>query len=90
MINGRQNRRLWRWRTQASEAMSGRPVWTGRSPWECRAAQSRQVRPEEAQELSSGTAKSDALAMLRCGGSCSIRWPSGRKLNGEKRRRKRR
>ena len=33
--------------------------------WECRAAQSRQARPEEAQEPSWGAAKGDSLTMLR-------------------------
>ena len=35
------------------------------SSWECRAAQSRQARPEEAQELSWGAAKAGTLTMLR-------------------------
>ncbi len=43
--------------------------WAGLSPWECRAAQSRQARPEEAHEPSWGTAKAGALTMLlRVGG----------------------
>eukprot|EP00964_Phaeocystis_antarctica_P011898 scaffold6564_cov30-Phaeocystis_antarctica.AAC.2 len=57
------NRRLWRRLARAPGALGGRPV--GRSlPWECRAAQSFQARPEEAREPTSGTAKGVALAML--------------------------
>eukprot|EP00964_Phaeocystis_antarctica_P096583 scaffold62868_cov28-Phaeocystis_antarctica.AAC.1 len=43
--------------------------WAPRGPassWECRAAQSRQARPEEAQEASWGAAKRGTLTMLRC------------------------
>ena len=35
--------------------------WAGLFPWECRAAQSRRERPEEAQEPSWGAAKAGAL-----------------------------
>ena len=50
----RRDRRLWRRLARAAEAVAGRPVgWP--LPWECRAAQGRQVRPEEAQEPSWGT-----------------------------------
>eukprot|EP00964_Phaeocystis_antarctica_P109282 scaffold73758_cov52-Phaeocystis_antarctica.AAC.3 len=50
------NRRLRRRLARAPEAVAGRPV--GRSlPWERRAGQSCQARPEEAQEPSWGTAK---------------------------------
>ena len=43
----------------------------GASPWECRAAQSCQARPEKVQEQSWGTVKggSNALAMLHYGGA---------------------
>ena len=37
--------------------------WRGLFPWEPLAAQSRQARPEEAQELTSGTAKGGALTV---------------------------
>ena len=41
--------------------------WAGLSPWECRAAQSRQARPEEAQEPGWGAAKGARhLTMLHC------------------------
>eukprot|EP00964_Phaeocystis_antarctica_P117172 scaffold81004_cov59-Phaeocystis_antarctica.AAC.1 len=45
--------------------------------WECRAAQSRQARPEEAQEPSWGTATGATLSMLHgCARSCpcGARW----------------
>jgi len=35
----------------------GAPIGPGLSPWECRAAQSRQARPEEAREPSWGAAQ---------------------------------
>ena len=41
--------------------------WAGLSSWECRAAQSRRARPEEAQEQSWGTAKGGTLSQLLCG-----------------------
>ena len=47
------------------EAMAEHPV-AGASLWECRAAQSRQVRLEEAQGPGWGTAKGGALTMLAC------------------------
>ena len=52
----------------ASSSLRGRG-WgpTGRGPpWECQAAQRRQVRSEEAQGASWGTAEAGTLAMLRC------------------------
>ena len=57
--------------------------------WERRAAQSRQVRPEEAQAPGSGTARALALgaaiwAVLPCG-LCGLRLP---RPSGESRRRK--
>jgi hypothetical protein len=39
---------------------------SGLSPWECRAAQSREARREEAQEPSWGTAKATTLSVLPC------------------------
>jgi hypothetical protein len=45
----RWHRRLWRQLARAPEAVAGRPVGRPAPPWECRAAQSRQARPEEAQ-----------------------------------------
>ena len=44
-----------------AEAVAGRAL-VGLSAWECEAAQSRQARPAEAQELSWGTAKGGDLA----------------------------
>ena len=58
--------RLWRRLARAAE--EERRAWLGSKgqgpPWECRAAQSRQVRPEEAQEPSWGTAQGGSLTML--------------------------
>eukprot|EP00964_Phaeocystis_antarctica_P122394 scaffold86053_cov47-Phaeocystis_antarctica.AAC.4 len=54
--NGQGNRWLWRRLARAPEAVAGRPV--GRPPpWERRASQSCQARPEEAQEPSWGSAR---------------------------------
>ena len=48
---------------RAPEAVAGRPE--GRPlPWERQASQSCQVRPEEAREPTSGTAKGSTLSML--------------------------
>ena len=44
---------------------TARPVGQPLYPWECRAALSRQARPEEAQEPSWGDAKATTLTMLR-------------------------
>ena len=49
---------------RAPEAVAGRSVGQRDSLSECRAAQSRQARPEEAQEPSWGTAKGGTLTML--------------------------
>ena len=58
------NARLWRRLARATEAVAGIPVaWP--LPWECRAAQSRQARPEEAQEPSWRAAKAGTLTVLR-------------------------
>ena len=65
LLNGqrRENRRLWRRLAQALKAVTGGPG--DRSlPWERRASQSRQARPEEAQEPTSGTAKGGTLTLL--------------------------
>ena len=57
------NRRLWSGWLKGPEAVAGRPV--GRSlPWERRASQSCQARPEEARGPSSGTAKGRFAHML--------------------------
>eukprot|EP00964_Phaeocystis_antarctica_P011805 scaffold6522_cov44-Phaeocystis_antarctica.AAC.1 len=50
-LNGqrRENRRLWRRLARAPEAVPGRPVGRA-SPWERRASQGCQARPEEARE----------------------------------------
>eukprot|EP00964_Phaeocystis_antarctica_P105494 scaffold70488_cov59-Phaeocystis_antarctica.AAC.7 len=45
-------------------------------PWECRAAQSRQAHPEEAQEPSWGTAKGGTLPMLESSKSKSFAFSS--------------
>ena len=45
--------------------MAGGVPVAGASPWECRAAQSRQARPKEAQQPSSGTAKG-RMTVLGC------------------------
>ena len=50
----RRNRRLWRRLARAAEAVAGEPSGPA-SAWECRAAQSRLVRPEEAPEPSWGS-----------------------------------
>ena len=57
-LNGqrRWNLRLWRRLARAPEAVAGRPVgWS--LPWERRASQSCQARPQEAREPTSVTAK---------------------------------
>ena len=46
--------------------------WPGLSPWECRAARSRQARPGEAQEPTSGTAKEVVRGLGRAFLSLSI------------------
>ena len=57
-------------KSAALEAANSSTRGSGRAPggpafsWECRAAQSHQARPEEAQEPSWGTAKAGALTML--------------------------
>ena len=73
-MTSRWDRRLWRRRARAAEAVSGRPVGLPAPlpPWEeCRAAWSRQVRPEEAQEPSWGAAACcqglGASSLLCCG-----------------------
>ena len=59
----------WRRLARATEAVAGRPVGCGgaASSWECRAAQSCQVRPGEAQEPSWGTAKAGSSTMVAKG-----------------------
>eukprot|EP00964_Phaeocystis_antarctica_P145502 scaffold111575_cov60-Phaeocystis_antarctica.AAC.1 len=69
----RWNRRLWTWLARAPEAVAGRPVGRA-SPWECRAARSRQVRHEEAHRRGAGAlprVHSD-LAALRLMARCSM------------------
>ena len=57
------NARLWRRLARATEAVAGIPVaWP--LPWECRAAQSRQLRPEKVQEPSWGAANKGVIATL--------------------------
>ena len=54
---------------QAARSMPRGGGWASSgwaSPWVCRAARSRQARPEEAQGASWGTAEAGTLAMLRC------------------------
>ena len=57
------NRRLWRAADPSSRGSGWAPSGPA-SPWECRAAQSRQARPEEAQEPSWSAAKRDSSAVL--------------------------
>ena len=59
----RWRRRLWRRLARAAGAMAG--LSPGLSSKECQGAQSRQVRPEEAQEPSSGAAKGGRGGVLR-------------------------
>ena len=56
------NQRLWRWLARRSRRWRGGwGQWRGLFPWECQAAQSRQARPEEAQQPSWGAAKGGPL-----------------------------
>jgi len=58
---------------------TGRPVGRPLYPWECRAAQSRQARPEEAQEPSWGDAAQ--AAALRCCVAVELRSVEGREAD---------
>ena len=52
---------------------TGRPVGRPLYPWECRAALSRQARPEEAQEPSWGAAAKGAALCACCGAAAAMR-----------------
>ena len=65
-------RRLWRRLARAPEVVVGRPA--GRSlPWERRASQSCQARPEEPREPTSGTAKRALSPCIRAAMPCRRR-----------------